>query len=109
METIKIYEIDELEKEIQERIIEEYRHSNFEYFNSYDNIDTLEKFAYTFNFDIKDYSLGEYHSYIKISISENIKNLEYLDLHKYLLNNHFSYHNLYDYEILHLNFLYRLP
>lgn len=90
METIKIYEIDELEQEIQERIIQEYRHSDFVYFNSYDNIDTLEKFAYTFNFDIKDYSLGEYHSYIKISISENIKNLEYLDLHKYLLNNHFN-------------------
>lgn len=90
MDTIKIYELDELEQEIQERIIQEYRYSNFEYFNSYDNIDTLKKFAYTFNFDIKDYSLGEYDSYIKICISEDIKNLEYLDLHKYLLNNHFD-------------------
>lgn len=90
METIKIYEIDELEKEIQERIIEEYRNSNFEYFWHYENKQTLEKFAYTFNFDIDNYSLGDYRNYVNFSISEDLKNLEYLDLHKYLLNNHFN-------------------
>ena len=90
-ETIEIFTFDELSKEIQERIISEYRH-NDSYPWQDENKDSLDEFCNTFSVLVTDFQYG-YHNYITGHLNDNE---EICELSGYRLNSylHSNYYNL---------------
>ncbi len=78
-ETRNIYTFNELSKEAKEKAIEQYRkdHCQDEIFWANETLDSLKGlFKNCDGVSLKDYSLGEYNSYIKISFTnEEAENL----------------------------------
>ncbi len=86
---IELYKFHELEKSIQDDVINNYR--NVDYFHSGDEyINSLKVFASYTGITISDYSLGNHsHSYIKWSLDTDfeLNEMEGLRLTTWLINN----------------------
>jgi len=68
--TINIYSFDELSEEAKEKAIEDYRERNTEIFWMDETVESLKGlFEYCNNIYLKDYSLGEYQSYIRVDFT----------------------------------------
>lgn len=74
--TINIYSFDELSEEAKEKAIEYYRERNTEIFWMDETIESLkELFKNCDGISLKDYSLGEYQSWIKVDFTnEEVEN-----------------------------------
>lgn len=94
IEEIKIYTFEELSEESKEKAIENYRNVSHEYDWIDESMDSLKAFTNVFNVKIKDYSLGEYNSYIRFSIDEtieeNTENMSPMRLRTYIINNFYN-------------------
>jgi len=89
---ISLYKFPELDKDVQEKIISEWRDDDF-YLWEDDNNKVLTAFTNIFPVKVKDYEYG-YRNYITCSlsdtISEDIKELSGLRLRTYIINNYYD-------------------
>lgn len=87
---MKIFEIDELSENIQEKIIANWR-KNDDFFWLDDWKETLEAFFQYLEGDVilRDWSWSDYHGgYIRFEICENLRHMTGKRLFKYLINNY---------------------
>lgn len=87
--TITVYKLNELPKDIQDKIISEWR-NNDEFFWGSEIVDCLKYFCDEFDIKLKDYRLGGQGENIFIEIDNDIKNLSYIRAYKYLNNNYIN-------------------
>ncbi len=75
--TIEIYEFSELSNKAKENAISQYRESNTEIFWQDEILESLEGlFKYCNGVKLKDYSLGQYNSWINVSFTnDEVENL----------------------------------
>jgi len=75
--TISIYEFSELSQEAKEHAIEQYREGNTEIFWASEILESLKGlFENCSGVKLKDYSLGEYNSWIRVDFTnEEVENL----------------------------------
>ena len=74
--TINIYSFDELSEEAKEKALQDYKERNTEIFWMDETIESLEGlFKNCDGISLKDYSLGEYHSWIRVDFTnEEVEN-----------------------------------
>ena len=97
MKTIKIniYKFDELSETAKEKALNDYR-NDFDFFWTDEGFESIEKGLDYFDFSIHDYEIDYLdinRCFIKIdnNESQNIENIEYIRLYKYLVNNYLDY------------------
>ena len=91
--TLKLYSINELSEESKQKAIEIYRENNTEVFWANETLDSLKGLFNACNgIKLKDYSLGEYNSSLKIEFSQDeVEDLTGKRAFAWLENNLLSY------------------
>ncbi len=92
--TIKLYTFDELSDEAKEKAIDQYRENQREDIPCFSDemLDSLKGlFEHCSGVELKDYSLGEYNSWIKVSFSEDVDEMSGKRAFAWLENNLLTY------------------
>ena len=87
---INVYEFNELEKDIKEKVIEDFRNGENVYGWDDDNQKTINAFVEHFNFvNVEDWEYGFGHNYINFTMDDEIGEMSGYRFYKYLKNNNY--------------------
>lgn len=87
-EEINIYQFDELSETAKDKAVDWFLSGN-EYFNSDDNLRSLQEFAANFGIKIRDWAYGDGNSYIDadLNIDPKLAEMKGIRLYKFIMNN----------------------
>jgi hypothetical protein len=104
---INIYKFNELEKTIQQKVIDKFRYDDDYYMFIDDDIKIIKEFAEDFGVNIYDYSLSPYsHSYIKYNFDNyDVNNINLSEIAKKYIIDEMEYQDSDEYikETIELN------